>query len=68
MILLALDSPYYDVFLRPLPMHHNITHALFKRPLKTCYIRFCTYFAILCTTAISFSPSSSAFFKVEASL
>ncbi|GEM_PF-2549219 len=28
MILLALDSPYYDVFLRPLSMHHNITHAL----------------------------------------
>lgn len=33
MILLALDSPYYDVFLRPLSMHHNITHALILRDL-----------------------------------
>lgn len=48
MILLALDSPYYDVFLRPLPMHHNITHALFKRPFKRvtfAFVLILPYFA-----------------------
>lgn len=68
MILLALDSLYYDVFLRSFSVHHNITHILILNDLKPCYIHFCTYCAILFTTAISFSPSSSASFKVEASL